>query len=372
MLGRIIGIACLSLAGFMASATEMSNDHPQTENSSASQDPKPHIESDLRHIPLSEKQMQLAFFAGLGVILVGMVAVLFRKYKGRGKAIQRKRDSTNSGTRGITFNPSFFSSESTPAVLVAHHDHDIRLFITNTLRLNYRVISTSDGEEAFDKAFETVPDLVITDHVMPRMDGPLLCRKLKSTEVTSHIPVIMLTSEEQEGADHGPTGHPDFIMSPSFDARELLLRVQGLISSRKKRYAEYRNQLRSYPALSTRASTEEVYMRKVLKVLEEHHSDASFDAEGLSRKLNMDRLQLHRKLKALTGYAPGEFMRQFRLERAKRHLLNVGSSVTEVAARSGFNNVASFTRSFKNYTGKSPAEFATLNKSSDESILRED
>ena len=84
MLGRIIGIACLSLAGFMASATEMSNDHPQTENSSASQDPKPHIESDLRHIPLSEKQMQLAFFAGLGVILVGMVAVLFRKYNGRG------------------------------------------------------------------------------------------------------------------------------------------------------------------------------------------------------------------------------------------------------------------------------------------------
>jgi DNA-binding response OmpR family regulator len=365
MLVKFIGIICLSLAAITATGSKLSNKEQP--------DQSPQMQGDLRNIPVTDKEIQLAFFGGLTLVFVAMVAMLFRKYKGKHRA---SKDYFNEGyynSDNTTFTPTFFSSESSPAILVAQHNNDLRLFITNTLRLNYRVVSTTDGLEAFEKAVEVVPDLIITDRRMPGMDGPVLCRKLKSTEATSHIPVVILTDQEKDMLTSDWHPYADDLMFSTFDARELLMRVHNLIAARKKQQEEFRRLLRSYPIPVKENSElpEKVFLDKVLHVLKSEYSDPTFGVEQLTNKVSMTRLQLYRKLKALTTHAPGDFIRQYRLEQAKQFLMKDDSSVADVAGRTGFNNLSSFTKAFKEYTGKSPVEFAETNKTSDESLVED-
>jgi CheY-like chemotaxis protein len=354
MLSRLLAIISLSLAALEAEAMIIASQQ---------------IPGASEDFQASNQAVQLTLFAALGLILVVMLALLFRKYRGKRNAY---RDNFNDGLHGIassTFTPTFFSSESSPAILVAEHNNDLRLFITNTLRLNYRVVSTSDGHEALEKATETVPDLIITNRYMPGLDGPLLCRKLKSAEPTSHIPVIILTSDEADQSDEEWTHYADDHLVSIFDARELLMRVHNLIAQRKEMQEEYRKQIRNYPA--PLSLPEKFFLQKLLNVVEEHYRDPLFGVEQLTSRLNMSRLQLYRKLKALTTYAPGDFIRQYRLEHAKQLLLKEGSTVTDVAARTGFINLSTFTKSFKDYTGKSPVEYAEIRNTSDEYLVED-
>jgi YesN/AraC family two-component response regulator len=353
MLNRIVGILSLSLAAVQAEAMALAIQQ---------------VPGELKELQASDTTIQLTLFAGLALIFVVMLALLFRKYRGKRNAY---KDNFNDGSHGLansTFTPTFFSSESSPAILVADHNNDLRLFITNTLRLNYRVVSTSDGQEALDKATETVPDLIITNRYMPGLDGPLLCRKLKATESTSHIPVI-ITSDETDASDQEWTHYADDHLIKVFDARELLMRVHNLIAQRKQMQEQYREQIRNYP--STMSLPEKFFVQKLLNVVEEHYRDPLFGVEQLTSRLDMSRLQLYRKLKALTTYAPGEFIRQYRLEHAKQLLLKDGSTVIDVAARTGFINLPTFTKAFKEYTGKSPVEYAEVQNTSDEYLVED-
>lgn len=368
MLVRFIAILCLSLAAITADGSILTSQDQERNNSAESQDQSPQLEGDIRAIPVSDKEMQLAFFAGLSVVFVVMVAILFRKYKGRRHAGKDHLTESSYNFDNATFTPTFFSSESSPAILVAEPDNDLRLFITNTLRLNYRVISVDDGAEAFDKAVEVVPDLIITDRMIPGMDGTVLCRKLKGTDATSHIPVIMLTARERDLMTTDWHEFADDIMHSTFDARELLMRVHNLIAARKQRQDEYRRHLRG----GTQSELpDNQFLNRILSVLESQYGDPAFGVEQLTEKVSMSRLQLYRKLKALTTHAPGELIRQYRLEQAKQFLLRDGSSVTDVAARTGFSNLSSFTKAFKEYTGKSPVDFAETNTTSDEYLVED-
>ena len=324
------------------------------------------MQSDISTIPVSDKEIQLVFFAGLSLIFIVMVSILFRKYKGRRRL---SKDTLSEGSpNDSTFTPTFFSSESSLAILVAQPHNDLRLFITNTLRLNYRVITATDGLETFAKAIEVVPDLIITDRMMPGMDGSVLCRKLKTTEVTSHIPVIILTSREKDLMTSDWHQFADDLMFSTFDARELLMRVHDLIATRREKQDIYRSHLRN--AIPSDLP-ESLFLLKAVNVLESEYGNPAFGVEQLTEKLNMTRLQLYRKLKALTTYTPGEFIRQYRLEQAKQLLLKDGASVADVAIRVGFSTSSSFTRTFKDYTGKSPAEFVESNTTSDEYLIED-
>jgi AraC-like DNA-binding protein len=360
MLRRFISIICLSLAAIIPSDNIMA------------QVKTPQMQSDLGKIPVSEKELHLVFFAGLMGVFIVMVGLLFRKYRAKGKSFRSRKESATDGMYpDSTFTPTFFSSESSPAILVAENHSELRLFITNTLRLNYRVISTADGVEACEKAIEIVPDLVITDRYMPGMDGPMLSRTLKSTEATSHVPVIILTSSEKDLLTTDWHRYADDLMHTSFDARELLMRVHDLIAQRKRHQEEYRRHIRSEDNEDGAGLPERPFLRKVLNVLETEYRDPAFGVEQLTARLGMTRLQLYRKLKALTTHAPGDFIKQYRLEQAKRLLAKDGSSVMDVAGRTGFANLSGFSKSFKDYTGKTPVEFAEHGKMSDQYMLED-
>jgi CheY-like chemotaxis protein len=310
----------------------------------------------------SDKATQVVVFAVLFGIFSLMVGLLFQRYrsKARGGRDVRKASLSEQSSKlgGLAFMPAAFSSESAPAVLVAHHDNDRRLFIVNTLRLNYRVVATGDGEEAFDKAFEMVPDLVISDRFLPGMDGLKLAKKIKSTEVTSHIPVIVLSSDADMGRLVSTREIADDHLPESFDARDLLLRVHQLISTRKTWTDRYRGQIALLPAEIDQTLPEHLFLFKLAVVLRNYYNDPLFGVEQMTDQLHMTRLQLFRKLKVLAGQSPGDVIRYYRIHQAKQLLSEEGSSVTEVAFKTGFNNLASFTKAFKDFTNKTPVEFA--------------
>lgn len=365
MLVRFILMICLSLAAISAHRAVASITDEGETNTSRSEQPSPNLQTDITSIPVSDNEIQLAFFAGLSLIFIVMVSILFRKYKGKRRG---NKDTFTETSQGDSFTATFISSESSPAILVAQPHNDLRVFITNTLRLNYRVVTATDGLETFEKAIDVVPDMIITDRMMPGMDGSVLCRKLKTTEATSHIPVIILTSREKDMMTTDWHQFADDVMYSTFDARELLMRVHNLIAARRQHQSTYRRHLR---AVDSTDLPESVFLDKVLKTLEAQYANPAFGVEQLGSNLGMTRLQLYRKLKALTTYTPGECIRQYRLEQAKQLLLKDGSSVVDVATRCGFSNLPGFTKAFKDYTGKSPVEFAETNTTSDEYLIED-
>jgi signal transduction histidine kinase/AraC-like DNA-binding protein len=249
-------------------------------------------------------------------------------------------------------------NDQLPLVMIAEDNEDMRSFIGDTLKTRFAVVSAEDGIEAFEKIVTQVPDLVITDWMMPRMDGNTLCEKLKTHPATSHIPIIMLTAKaDQQSKLAGlETGADDYLTKP-FDARELRIRVNNLIGQRKKLRELYRQQITLHPKEVSIKSPDAVFLEKVLALLEANHNNALFGVEEFTYEIGLSRMQLHRKLKALTGNSPGDFLRQFRLEKAKQLLRLPGIQVSEVAYQTGFNNLSNFAKAFKEFTGLTPSEF---------------
>jgi len=193
---------------------------------------------------------------------------------------------------------------------------------------------------------------------MPRMDGTKLCEKIKTEWVTSHIPIVMLTARagQQSKLDGLQHGADDYLVKP-FDVQELHVRVLNLIDQRKKLRERYRQEITLQPKDVVVASVDAEFLRKVLATLEIQFSNSDFGVEEFNREVGLSRMQLHRKLKALTDQSTGEFIRRFRLEKAKQFLTIKDAQVSQVAYDCGFNNVSHFSKSFKDYTGMTPTEF---------------
>ncbi len=254
------------------------------------------------------------------------------------------------------------SQAALPLVLVVEDNADVRAFIRNTLR-EYKVIEASHGVAGYRKALETIPDLILSDVMMPSMempsmDGVQLCQKLKAEEKTAHIPVILLTAKAS-GADKIEgleTGADDYILKP-FQADELLVRIKNLIEGRKKLREYYSRQIRLEPKAVAITSVDGQFLQKVLLVIEEHMDDTAFGVEELGREVGMSRMQLFRKLKALTDHSPGDFIRLMRLKRAAELLTQGAGNIAEVAFRVGFQEPSYFTKCFHKHFGKTPSEF---------------
>jgi signal transduction histidine kinase/ligand-binding sensor domain-containing protein/DNA-binding response OmpR family regulator len=242
-----------------------------------------------------------------------------------------------------------------PQLLVVEDNLDVASYIKDTFEGIYTVLEAHNGHEGLHLAIEYIPDLVISDLMMPLMDGVELCTQLKTREATSHIPFILLTAKATiESKLIGlETGADDYITKP-FHADELIVRVKNLIEGRKKLRERYGRELTFLPAVS---SVDEKFIGKVLTIMEANISNVDFDVEAFGREIGMSRMQLHRKLTALTNQSPGEFIRTFRLKRAEFLLCKNYGNISDIAFSVGFSSLTYFTKCFKDQYGQTPSEY---------------
>lgn len=244
-----------------------------------------------------------------------------------------------------------------PLLLIVEDNQDLRTFLGETMNPFYRVLKAANGKEGLSLAIEEVPDLIISDVMMPEMDGYALCETLKTDERTSHIPIILLTAKAgQEQKVQGlETGADDYLTKP-FDARELKVRVANLIRQRALLKEKFGQNGWLHPEAVSVTSADERFLRKVGEVIEARMADESFSVEDLADAVAFSRSQLHRKLKALTGKGPNEIIRHYRLSRAKSLLEQGAGTVSEIAFSVGYANISYFTKSFKQAFGQLPSE----------------
>jgi signal transduction histidine kinase/DNA-binding response OmpR family regulator/ligand-binding sensor domain-containing protein len=244
-----------------------------------------------------------------------------------------------------------------PIILVVEDNSDVRDYIRSCLDSTYVVTEAKDGVQGFALAEDTIPDLVLSDVMMPKMDGYELCAQLKRNERTSHIPVILLTAKAAMEDRIGglETGADDYLVKP-FDTHELLARVKNLIEMRRKLRETFGKELVTLRPDEIRVTpVEQAFLRKVMDVIEQRMGDESFAVEELASHLNMSYTQLHRKLKAVTNQSTSQFIRSMRLKRGMELLSNNGGTVSEIAYSVGFASPAYFTKCFLDEFGKPPS-----------------
>lgn len=243
-----------------------------------------------------------------------------------------------------------------PSLLLVEDNPDVVRYIGSLLAADYQVHKAKNGREGLEAAFRLVPDIVISDVMMPEMDGFELCRLLKTDERTSHIPVILLTAK----ADHaskmeGLTRGADVYLPKPFERDELLIRLEKLIELRRRLQARYAEFARSLNVENADASDPEAqFLQKVVRIVEAHIGDEDFDMPQLCQALNMSRSNLFRKLKALTGKPATGLIRSLRLEKAKELLETTEMNVTEVCYAVGFGSPNYFSRAFQEAFGVAP------------------
>ncbi len=255
-----------------------------------------------------------------------------------------------------------------PVILVVEDNPDMRHYICKTLAEHYEMAEAVNGKEGVKKAQETLPDLIISDIMMPEMDGFKLCQEIKSNELTSHIPVILLTARaDRESKLAGlKTGADDYLSKP-FDVDEIKLIVNNRIEERRKMRERFSREILLEPQQVAITSLDEKFLTRVLKSIEEHIDDEQFSIEALSREGGYSITQFYRKIKALTGQSPSLFLRTMRLKRAAELLSKNADNVTQIAYSVGFGSVSYFNKCFKEQFGVTPGQYAGKSTSKEQS-----
>ncbi len=253
--------------------------------------------------------------------------------------------------------------KTVPIILIVEDNEDVRTYIKDQLVGDYQLLEAENGKIGLDKALSTIPDLIVSDIMMPELDGLELTKRLKKDEKTSHIPVIMLTAKAElrdklEGLE---TGADDYLVKP-FDAEELRIRAHNLIEQRQKLRERFTKESLFFPKETAITSVDEKYLRRLMEVIELNMDNEAFSIEDFGRQVGMSRSQLHRKIKALTDKSPSIFLRTARLHRAKQLLKAQAGNSTEVAFMVGFSNTAYFSKCFKEEFGVTPTEVLSAKK----------
>lgn len=244
-----------------------------------------------------------------------------------------------------------------PLLLVIEDHEQLREFISVTLGHQFRLLTAANGEEGLRIAGKHIPDLVFTDLMMPVMDGYEFCHKLKRQELTSHIPVIMLTAKNTaDSRTKGWETGADAYLSKPFEPIELLAIAEGLIKTRKQLQERYLREEAWKPAAGVLPPLELDFMEKVRALIEAQLENELFGVDMLCDMIGLSRAQLHRKLKSTIGHSPGDLIRMVRLQQALNLLKAGETTVAEVAYKVGFNSPASFSTSFSNYFGYTPSD----------------
>jgi DNA-binding response OmpR family regulator len=246
--------------------------------------------------------------------------------------------------------------------LLVEDNQDLRAYLKEELSRSYTIEDAPDGIAAYEKAVQLVPDLIISDIMMPGITGLELCGKIKMDERTSHIPVILLTAKQGEGSQiEGYSLGADAYIPKPFNMEVVLARIKNLLDSRKKLrelYGKAMNQTCPVPEpMHQMNPIDQEFLNKASRLVEENLSDISFDTDILALKLKVSRRQLYRKLKALTNQTVHDYVTGIRLKKASALLITGEFSISEVAYKVGYSEPANFSRSFARQFGKSPKKF---------------
>lgn len=256
-------------------------------------------------------------------------------------------------------------STDKPIMLVVEDNADVLNFIAYTFMNNYKVYTAPDGLKGWEIAVEIIPDIIISDVMMPQMNGTMLCNKIKSDIRTSHIPVVLLSARTPlifkiEGLE---TSADDYITKP-FSVNILEARVRNLVESRKKLRDRYRKEISLQPQNVAITSPDEKFLSKVMNFIEANIAEPTLTVEELGKEIGMSRATLYRKMKALTNQTAIEFIRGVRIKRAAQLLEQNKFNVSEVAYMVGFMDVDYFRKCFKEQFGYTPKEYTHYSNNS--------
>ena len=250
--------------------------------------------------------------------------------------------------------------ENLQTLLIIEDNDDVRNYLCDQLETNYKVLEADNGNDGFDIGKEELPDLVISDVMMPGLNGIELCKKLKSDERTCHIPVILLTAKaDSTNKIEGFEAGADYYVTKPFNSNILELRIRNILKSRdlvKEHYGENRS-IELEPKNIKLTSPDELFLKRVLECVEEKMSVSDYSVEDMGRDLGMSRMQLYRKMKALTGQSANEFIRTIRLKRAAQLIEQDHLTIAEVTYEVGFNDLQYFRDCFKKQFGVNPSKY---------------
>lgn len=248
-------------------------------------------------------------------------------------------------------------SDDRPVVLVVEDNDDLRNFIHTCLAPQYAVIEASNGQEAIDISTQSIPDAVISDVMMPVMDGMEFLELLKTDERTSHIPIILLTAKTNRRDREAALGKgADAFLTKPFYETELLALLNNLLQLRTQTWNLYRSGIIKIHR-EGQSTAEEAFVQKLRHYIEANIADQNIAVDHLCRAAAMSRTQLHRKLKAITGHPTGTFIRLVRLEKARELIEIQDANISEVAFQTGFNTHSYFSKCFAEAYGMSPTDY---------------
>jgi len=251
-----------------------------------------------------------------------------------------------------------------PKLLVVEDNTDMRKFICSEFVNDFEVTESENGALGCEMALKILPDLIISDVMMPQMSGIDLCNQLKNNINTSHIPIVLLTAKSSiESQIQGlKTGADDYIPKP-FHTELLRIRIDNLLENRKKLREKYKSEILETPLHQLPSnSIDELFLRKAYVVVKKNISNVNFDASNLATKLGMSRSNLYRKFKIITDQAPNDFIISIRMKAAIYFLIKKGYSITEVSQKVGFRSQSYFSKVFLKFFTMSPTDYIKLKK----------
>ena len=254
-------------------------------------------------------------------------------------------------------------SKSRLRILIAEDEEEILSYLKEELEGDYRIMMCKNGKEAYDAILADAPDLVISDIMMPEMDGLSLCRKIKQNTNVNHVPVILLTAKSKpEDTMEGMATGADAYMVKPFNTELLKSTIANLIANRKllkSKFSGAQQQEGKVEKLSMK-SADEILMGKIMKVINENLSNPELNVEMLAANVGLSRVHVHRKLKELTNLSARDFIKNIRLQQAAALLKEKKLTVSEVAYATGYTNLSHFSSSFKEVHGMSPKEYPLM------------
>jgi signal transduction histidine kinase/ligand-binding sensor domain-containing protein/DNA-binding response OmpR family regulator len=272
------------------------------------------------------------------------------------KEISETKEEEESKPEGIR--AGLIEKDSFPLLLIVEDNSDVQAYIKDNLKTDYRILEAADGEDGWYKSIEEIPDLIVSDVMMPKMDGFKLCEKLKTDERTSHIPVILLTAKaaKEDKLAGFETGADEYLMKP-FDTDELKSRIKNLIEQRKRLQGHFRKQGLIGIDQQNITSVDKMFLKKSLDLINQHISDSSFSVEMLAEELAISRSGLQKKIHSLIGETPGDLIRRIRLNKAAELIKQKFGNLSEIALEVGYNNPAHFSEAFKRQFGVAPSQY---------------
>ena len=273
--------------------------------------------------------------------------------------LQRNIDFNSIEQESLTLHSaSDQNDENKSLVLIIEDNRKLRHLIANLLRKSFGVVTASDGLQGLDLARQKIPDIIISDIMMPSLNGYELCNRLKNDLQTSHIPIILLTAKAaiEDKLKALNSGADDFITKP-FNNKEIVLKVKNIINYRNQLKIRYRDFILGKEQMNAKSANDDKFLTSIRNILDEHYTDSDFTVDAFAQALCMSRVQLHRKIKALTNQSTSDFIRSYRLEKARTLIEKKELSIAQVAYQVGFSNPSYFTESFKKYYGMIPSNY---------------